>query len=117
MKAPKLVEDKSLANYVKQVEAFDHTLRKSHTTTKEQYQFLEGCMIENAIKASSIFHDKHEEMTPMEAAKAASLFADRAVSIRKAHEADFKEPPVNVGIILKLQTTLNALSIQEKTVA
>lgn len=81
-------------------------------TDTDRFQFLEECMVTNAAIAMQVFTEKHKEMTAIEAAKAATLFAEKAVVIKKAREAGFKEPPINVAAILRLEKTLNVIAEQ-----
>ncbi len=69
-------------------------------------------MVSNTILASSIFEQKHQELSAIDAARAATMFADKATNIRKARQADFKEPPLRVDVILSLEKTLKTIQIE-----
>lgn len=80
-------------------------------TAEEYYEFLEGCMLQNATLASAIFAEKAAELQPAQAATAAASFAKTAVELRKARVSGFKEEPVPVNVLIKLQQAL-AVSLQ-----
>jgi len=94
------VTQAALARYMKQV----------FPTDEDRYEFLESCLLTNASLAGDKFVEKFGEMTAPEAAKAMSTFAMTAVHVKKAREAGFKDAPINVGIILRLQDTLTKLA-------
>lgn len=85
-------------------------LEKTFSTEEDKYKFLEDCMITNAMLASNVFQEKYDQMSALDAARAASLFSDKAVTIRKSRESGFRETPINVGVILSLERTLNKLT-------
>lgn len=79
-------------------------------TEEDKYTFLEECMVSNAMLASSRFQQSFSELTAIDAARAASIFAGKAIEIRKAKETGFKEPPLRVDVIVALEKTLRNLS-------
>lgn len=85
-------------------------IKKSLPTEEERYNFLEDCMLTNSVLAMSTFQRNFELMLPLDAAKAASIFASKAIEIRKARNDGFREPPVSVNTIVSLEKTLKTLA-------
>lgn len=85
-------------------------LTATFQTEDDRYKFMEDCMLTNAMLATGVFQKKYGELSAIDAARAASIFADKAVTIKKAREAGFKEPPINIGVIVSLEKTLKALT-------
>ena len=79
-------------------------------TDEDRFEFLENCLLTNASLAGAKFVDKYGELTAVEAAKAMAVFSNSALAVKKARESGFKEAPINVGIMLQLQETLNRLT-------
>lgn len=85
-------------------------IKQSFATEEDSYKFMEECMVANAMLSSSIFQKKYEDLTAIEAAKATAIFMGKAVEVRKAREAGFKEPPISVNVIVALEQTLKKLT-------
>ena len=81
-------------------------IKQRFETVEEYYEFLEGCMLQNATLASAIFAEKASELQPSQAAAAAASFTKTAVELRKARVNGFKEEPVPVNVLIKLQQAL-----------
>lgn len=79
----------------------------------DRFKFLEECAISNAILAQGHFAKNYTDLTPEGAARAFGIFAEKALSIRKARENGFQEAPVNVAVLLNLQQTLDRLTPKE----
>lgn len=84
-------------------------VERTFPTDEDRFAFLENCMLTNAMLASSRFVQCYGELSAVDAARAASIFAGKAVEIRKARETGFKEAPVNVTTIVALEKTLKSL--------
>lgn len=96
--------------YAVQAQELSRYLKKAFPDDEDRFKFLEEMMITNATLAAGRFQDVFGEMNAEQAARAAGIFAGKAIEIKKARESGFKEQPVNVGVILQLQETLNRLS-------
>ena len=95
--------------YAVNLAEINRLLKKAFSSDEDRFKFLEECMMSNSVLAMGQFHKKYGEMTAIEAAKASTMFAGRALDIKKAREAGFKEAPINVGVIVALQKTLDGL--------
>lgn len=91
-------------------------LRRVFPADDDQFAFLQDLAVANAALAGKQFTDKYSEMDASEAAKAFAIFSGKASEIKKIREADYKEPPVNVSTIIRLQQTLNKLTIIQPSV-
>lgn len=89
-------------------------IKKTFPNDVDRYQFLEDCMLQNSMMAQARFAQVFGEMSAIDAARAATMFAGKAIEIRKARENGFKEAPLNVAVILSIEKTLQKLSINEK---
>jgi hypothetical protein len=81
-------------------------IRKEFPTDVEKYDFLENVMQANAMMAAGHFADKVGELSAIDAARAANMFANTALSIKKAREDGFKERPISIGVLINLEKTL-----------
>lgn len=106
-----LAGDKSVAKALSinphQIKAY---LSQLFPDEQDRYTFLEECAITNAALSNARFKDSFSEMTPMEAAKAYGIFAGKAVEIRKAKEANFREAPISPQILIQLEKTLQMVA-------
>ena len=109
-KAVDLADDKTLVDYSTNKQAVEKVILEKFDGDDLKFEFLEQRMATNAMRAMQVFEAKAEEMTASDAAKAAVLFAAKSLDIKKAREAGFKEPPINVGIIMKLEKSLAKLA-------
>lgn len=91
-------------------------LRRIFPADDDQFAFLQDLAVANAALAGKQFTDKYAELDGEAAAKAFAIFSGKALEFKKAREADYKEPPVNVSTIIKLQQTLNKLTIIQPSV-
>jgi len=106
-----LADDKTLVEYSTDKQKVEKViLSKFDDDDDSKFEFLEQRMASNSMRAMKIFEEKAEEMTASDAAKAAVLFAAKSLDIKKAREAGFREAPINVGIIMKLEATLAKLA-------
>jgi hypothetical protein len=85
-------------------------MKQTFPTDEDRFEFLENCLLTNATLAGAKFVATYNEMNAEQAARAMSLFTNSAIAVKKAREAGFKEQPLNVGVILSLQETLNRLT-------
>lgn len=76
----------------------------------DRYTFLEEISLTNAALSAKRFQDCFSELTPGEAAKAYGVFAGKAIEIRKAREANFREAPISPQILISLEKTLQQVS-------
>jgi hypothetical protein len=97
--------------YAVNLQDITRVLKKAFTTDDERYEFMENCMVAGAVQALNQFDKKHSEMDAVGAAKAATMLMGRALDVKKAREAGFRETPINVGLIVSLQKTLNAIQV------
>lgn len=95
------------------IEQITSLLRRTFPAEADRFEFMQNCMMANSVMAMAQFEKTHTEMDAIDSAKAATLFAGKALDFKKAREAGFKEQPVSVGIILQLQETLNAIQTKE----
>lgn len=94
-----------------EIQAF---LKKTFATDEERYQFLEEAMIGNSALAMKRFGEVYGEMTAMDAARAATMFAGKAAELRKARLEGFREPAINIITLQRLEKNLKVIS--EKSV-
>ncbi len=85
-------------------------------TDDDRFKFLEDCLLTNATLASSQFVKKYGELDAEGAARAMGIFAGKALEVKKARQAGFQEAPINVGVILSLQKTLDNLATPVKEI-
>lgn len=85
-------------------------------TEEDKYKFLEDSMIHSSMLATAQFQKTFGQLSAIDAARAATIFAAKATDIRKAREAGFKEAPINVTTIVALEKTLAQLTQQPPTV-
>lgn len=98
------------AKAIKAHEVLEKVLLRAFPIEEDRMRFLEECAISNAMLAQGRFVDTYSEMTPSEAAKAFALFTGKAIELRKARIADYREPQISIGVILNLQQTLEKLT-------
>ena len=84
----------------------NRTIKQRFKSVEDFYEFLEGCFAQNALLASAIFAEKAPELSAIQAAQAANIFGQRAVEVRKARLSQFKEAPLSVEVVMKLQQAL-----------
>lgn len=99
--------------YAVQAQELSRYIKKAFPQDEDRFKFLEEMMITNATLAAGRFQDVFGEMNAEQAARAAGIFAAKALEIKKARESGFKEQPVQVGVILQLQETLSKLTQQD----
>lgn len=99
--------------YAVQAQELSRYIKKAFPQDEDRFKFLEEMMITNATLAAGRFQDVFGEMNAEQAARAAGIFAGKALEIKKARESGFKEQPVQVGVILQLQETLSKLTQQD----
>lgn len=99
----------AMRRYALQQSEISQYLRKLFPTDEERFEFLESCMIANSMIAMQDFQKNHGDMEPADSAKAAAMFAGKALEIKKARENGFKEAPINIGILLSLERTLASI--------
>jgi hypothetical protein len=85
-------------------------LKKVFPDENARYQFLEEIAITNATLAAKRFTDCFGELSAEGAAKAFAIFSGKAVEIKKAREAGFKEQSINPQILIQLQQTLEKVT-------
>lgn len=88
-------------------------IRTVFPTEEDRFKFLEDCLLTNASLASSVFVKKYSELDAEGAARAMGIFAGKALEVKKARQAGFQEAPINVGVILNLQKTLDNLAAKQ----
>lgn len=96
--------------YAVQAQELNKYIHKAFPQDEDRFKFLEDMMVTNATLAAGRFQDVFGEMNAEQAARAAGIFAGKALEIKKARENGFKEQPVQVGVILQLQETLDRLT-------
>lgn len=84
-------------------------MKQVFPTDEDRFEFIENCLLTNASLAGAKFVSTYNEMNAEQAARAMSMFTNSALAVKKARESGFKEPPINVGVILSLQETLARL--------
>lgn len=99
--------------YALDTEEINGYLRRIFPTDDAKFTFLEDCMTANSMRAMAVFERNSHMMLPVEAAKAATMFAGKALEIKKARESGFKEAPTNPQTILNLEMVLNKLVLQQ----
>lgn len=85
-------------------------MKQVFPTDEEKFEFIENCLLRNAALAGARFVQTYNDLSADQAATAMVKFATAATTIKKGRESGFKEPPMNVGIILSLQKTLENLT-------
>lgn len=100
----------ALKLHLQKTKAVEDQMRRTFPTDDDQFEFLEKNMMVNAMRSMKRFEDTFDQMTPVEAAKAAGTFTGKALDIKKARETGFREPPINVSVILSLEQTLKQLT-------
>lgn len=66
---------------------------------------LEKLMLNNAVTAGQVFHEKAKDLTPKDAAIAGGIYTQRYIDLKKAKNSGFKETP-STSLILTLESTL-----------
>ncbi len=85
-------------------------INRTFPQDEDKYAFLESCMLANAMLAGSRFNQCFGELNAIDAARAMAIFSGKAIEIKKAREAGFKEAPINVTTIVALEKTLRNLT-------
>lgn len=102
--------------YAVQQGDLDRFIKQVFPTDTDRYEFLEQCMLTNSMLAMARFHEVYKEMDAIDAARAATLFAGKAVDIRKARTEGFREQPISIGAIITLEKTLKLLTQSNPTI-
>lgn len=109
-----VLEGRELSKVASEFDVTTHELseyvQKLFPTDDDRYGFLEDSMVANAMLASKIFQEKYTELSALDAAKAAGMFAGKALEIKKGRNDGFKTPPIQVGILISLKETLKNLN-------
>lgn len=77
-------------------------------------QYLEELMMQASVRAIGIFHDKADEMTPVQAGMVAGIFADKALALRKARSSDYKDADVPLATLQKAVSLMEKLADMKK---
>ena len=76
-------------------------------TEAQQLDELQTGLLDAALDAVKIFKKTKDDMTPIQAAQAASLFTGQAVNLKKAVSANFTEVTVlPLNILIKLSDAI-----------
>lgn len=90
------------------IEDLNRLMKQAFPLDADRFEFMEDCMLANSMLAMGVFQEKYTELGALDAAKAAVMFAGKGLEIKKAREAGYKEQPINVLTLIKLENTLNA---------
>lgn len=92
--------------YVLASNAIQRIIRKVFPSQESLLEFVEDTMLSNCLLAQQIFTEKAHEMTAIQAAQAAGIFANRVVEIKKARATNYKPEIIPVGLLLQLGEAL-----------
>lgn len=81
------------------------------------HQYLEELMLQASVRAVGIFHDKADEMSPVQAGMVAGIFADKALALRKARSTDYKDTDVPLATLQKAVDVMAKLADVKKAQA